>query len=231
MRIADVRGSFHRCLVLGASGGIGSAFVRALEADGANVERLSRRDGGVDLTDEDSLETAISRLSPGAFDLVVNATGILAPDGTTPEKALSAIEPGAMMRVFQINAVGGALALKHALPLLASDRRAVFATLSARVGSIGDNGLGGWMSYRASKAALNQVVRCAAIEAARTRPQSVIVALHPGTIDTPLSRPHARGRFTADADEAARTMLGTLDRLTPAETGGFFAYDGSVIPW
>ena len=133
-----------------------------------------------------------------------------------------------------MNAIGPALAAKHFAPRLARDRRAVFAVLSARVASLADNRLGGWYGYRASKAALNMTVRCLAVELARTHPHAVCVALHPGTVATGLSRPFLRGvdpRRLATPAEAAARLLTVIDGLTPADTGGFLAYDGSTIPF
>lgn len=220
-------------IVIGASGGIGAAFVRALEAQGSfrRVIGLSRRAGDIDLASDDSVRAAAERLAAEGVEprLILIASGILAPPGARPERAFRDIDPAAMAAVFAANAIGPALAFKYFLPLLPKTGRSVMAALSARVGSIEDNRLGGWMSYRASKAALGQIVRCAAIEAARTRPEAVIAALHPGTIETDLSRTEARGRFTASADDAAAAMLRVLSGLT--ESGGFFAYDGTRIPW
>ena len=167
----------------------------------------------------------------GPFDVILDATGALQIDGHGPEKKLAAIDAAAMAAQFAVNAIGPALVLKHHDRLMPRDRRAIFATLSARVGSIGDNRLGGWVSYRAAKAALNQIVRTAAIEIARKRPQAIVVALHPGTVATPLSSPIARGRETHIPDQAASDLLQVLARLTPADSGGFFAYDGQTVPW
>jgi NAD(P)-dependent dehydrogenase (short-subunit alcohol dehydrogenase family) len=136
-----------------------------------------------------------------------------------------------MSRVISINTIGAALVFKHFMPLLARDRPVWFGALSARVGSIGDNRLGGWMSYRASKSALNQIVRCAAIEQARTNKQSVIAALHPGTVETDLTRNFARGKYTAHPEQAARDLIHVLTELKPTESGGFYAYDGGEIVW
>ena len=137
-----------------------------------------------------------------------------------------------MVRAFALNAIGPALLMKHFLPLLPVDCQSVFATLSARVGSIGDNRLGGWYSYRASKAALNQLVHTAAIELARSRPQAVCVALHPGTVATALSAPFAKaGLKVRDANTAARELLAVLARLAPDDSGGFFDHSGRVLPW
>jgi NAD(P)-dependent dehydrogenase (short-subunit alcohol dehydrogenase family) len=225
----------HTALVIGASGGIGSAVAEALRASPrcTTVWTLSRRDDGLDLLDEASIRAAAARLrDQGARpDLIFDATGALEVEGTPPDKAMKQWDPDTMLRSFAINAVGPAMLLKHFADLLPRDRKAAFATLSARVGSIDDNRLGGWTTYRTAKAALNQVVRCAAIEIARKRPQAVIVALHPGTIETALTRKYARGRYTATPDQAALQLLTVLDGLSAQDTGGFFAYDGSPIAW
>lgn len=226
----------YRALVVGSSGGIGAALVRCLEADMrcAGPDRLDRSvRPGFDLAHEPSIAAAAESLaeSRGGFDLILDATGALEIAGTGPEKSLAAIDPAAMARQFAVNAIGPALLLKHFAPLLARDRKAVFATLSARVGSIGDNRLGGWISYRAAKAALNQIVRTAAIEIARKRPQAVCVALHPGTVATRLSAQYAGSHRTLSADEAARRLLLVVDGLEAGAAGGFFAHDGSRIPW
>ena len=226
--------SGYRALVVGASGGIGAAAAELLrdEPGGGGVETLSRRDDGLDLTEEGTIAAAAERLRDGTpFDLVFDATGALTIDGIGPEKTIRVLDPQAMAKQFAVNAIGPALIFKHFLPLLRRDGRAVFATLSARVGSIGDNRLGGWISYRASKAALNQIVRTTAIEAARTHPQAVIAALHPGTVTTPLSEPYSAGRERLSPDHSARMLLDVLDGLQPAQSGRFFAYDGSAIEW
>lgn len=220
-------------IVIGASGGLGSAFVAALAAapDRRRVFSLSRASGGFDIRREDEVAGAAAALAreDAEPDLIVVATGVLAVGGVRPERAFAEIDAARMAEVFAVNAIGPALVFKHFLPLLPRKGRSVFAALSARVGSIGDNWLGGWMSYRASKAALNQIVRCASLEAARSRPEAIVVALHPGTVETGLSRPEARGRFTATPAEAARRMLSVLDDVQTS--GGFHAYDGASIPW
>ncbi len=221
-------------LVIGASGGIGAAVSAALRND-PNCRRLvtlSRREDGLDLSDEQSVAAASEKIDAGeGLGLIFNASGILETNGAGPEKAFKEIDAGAMARAFAVNAVGTALAFKYFLPFLKREGRTAFATLSARVGSIGDNRLGGWMSYRASKAALNQIVRCAAIEETRRNRQSVIAALHPGTIETPLTQKYARGRYTATRDEAARNLLSVIASLTPEQSGGFFDYAGEEIAW
>lgn len=233
-----MRNGFH-ALVVGASGGIGSALVDHLRADprAAHVSTLSRRDDGLELTDEATIEAAAERLAAtavttyGPLHLVIDATGALEADGTPPERSWKRLDPAAMHAAFAVNAVGPALLFKHLHPLLAPEPGVVFATLSARIGSIGDNRLGGWMSYRVAKAALNQVVRCASIELGRRIPGSIVLALHPGTIETALTRPYARGRYTHTAAECASNLMAVIDARTADDTGSFWAYDGSPIPW
>ena len=222
--------AFSSPLVIGASGGIGAAIAAALERNAA-VTRLSRRADGLDITDEASLAAAAARLKDRRFDLIFVATGVLESAGARPEKSFAELDPAAMARVHAANAVGPALVVKHFSPLLAAKGRSVLAFLSARVGSIGDNRLGGWMSYRASKAALNQIVRCAAVELKRTRPEAIALALHPGTVDTALTKKYAGGRFTATPDECAENLLRVCAVATPDMSGGFYAYDGAVIAW
>lgn len=218
-----------RGLVLGASGGIGGALVAALERRGA-VVGLSRREDRLDVTDEASVARVMNGLE-GPFDIVLVATGALIIDGVGPEKTLKAVTADGLARQFAVNAIGPALVMKHALRLLPRDRVARLAVLSARVGSIGDNALGGWYGYRAAKAALNQLVHTAAIEASRTHPHSVLVALHPGTVETGLAPAQRAGHPAMSPDEAAANLLAVLDRLTPAETGGFFDWQGKPVPW
>ncbi len=223
----------YRALVIGASGGIGGAFCTAIEADPrcGILETLSRRKDGLEITDEASVAEAAQRFAGQSFDLIVCATGALNIDGIGPEKTIRALDPDAMARQFSVNAIGPALLIKHFLPLARRDRRAIFACLSARVGSIGDNHVGGWMSYRSSKAALNQILRTAAIEARRKNPLLSLVALHPGTVATPLSAPYAGSNRRVEAGEAAGNMLRALNGLAEGETGRFLAYDGSRIEW
>ena len=225
---------FH-ALVIGSSGGIGAAMIRSLEADPAcgRVIGLGRlTTPPLNLLDEASIATCASLLNTygATFDLIFDATGGLTLNGVGPEKSLRTIDPDVMAHQFAINTIGPALLLKHFSPLLRPNGKAIFATLSARVGSISDNSLGGWIAYRAAKAALNQVVKTAAIEIARKRPAAVVVALHPGTVRTSLTETIAR-TFTHEPDEAARDLLAVLDALTPEQTGGFYAYDGSEIEW
>ncbi|MGB0632836.1 MAG: SDR family oxidoreductase, partial [Alphaproteobacteria bacterium] len=164
--------------------------------------------------------------------LVIDATGFLHGDDAYPEKAIAEIDSAHMAEAFAVNATGPALLMKHFLPLLADEGKAVFCTLSARVGSIADNRLGGWYSYRASKAALNQLVRTAAIELKRRRPAAVCVAYHPGTVDSKLSAPFQKSGLDVQSPAAAaEACLSVLDDLTAADSGGFFDYSGTAVPW
>ncbi|MEM9140848.1 MAG: SDR family oxidoreductase [Pseudomonadota bacterium] len=217
-----------RTLVLGATGAIGSALVAALSERGPIVG-LSRVDG-LDWWDPDRAEATLLA-QEGPFDLIFDATGALHIDTFGPEKRLAAIDAGAMAAQFAVNAIGPALVLKHYNRLLPRTGRSVFATLSARVGSIGDNRLGGWIAYRSAKAALNQIVRTAAIEIARKRPDAVVVAMHPGTVKTPLTTPVIGDRPADTPAEAADRILAVLDGLGAENSGGFYAYDGTEIPW
>lgn len=221
--------TFRRALVVGATGSIGTAVAQELAT--SDVVSLSRADGA-DWTRPDAAQDALTRTAEaGPFDLIFDATGALEIGDVGPEKQLTAIDADAMAAQFAVNAIGPALVLKHYKTLMPRDGRAVFATISARVGSISDNGLGGWISYRAAKAALNQIVRTASIEIARTRPEAIVVALHPGTVATPLSARFAGNRRVFSPRESAAKMLSVLDGLQPSDTGRFFAYDGSEIPW
>ena len=225
----------YRALVLGSSGGIGGTFVEAIKADPAcgSVVEMSRSRDGFDITDEASVGAAAARLSEAElkFDLVICATGALVIDGNGPEKTIKAIQADVMAAQFALNAIGPALALKYFAPLLSNEGKSVFATLSARVGSIGDNKLGGWISYRSAKAALNQVTRTSAIEIARLRPKGVVVALHPGSVDTGFSGGFSKGHDRIQPSDSVAMMLSVLDQLEPAQTGGFFAYDGQPVEW
>lgn len=222
-------------VVIGASGGLGAALAERLKVSGrfGVVHALSRSGTGFDLEDEASIAAAATHVAGGPVPtLVFVATGVL-HHGYEPERSWRALEADHLLRDYRVNAVGPALVAKHFLPLLPRDRRAVFAALSARVGSIGDNRLGGWHSYRASKAALNMILRNLAVELGRTHPQAVVAGLHPGTVDTGLSAPFQRGvkpetLFTAD--HSAERLLAVIDGLTPADSGSVFAWDGQRVP-
>lgn len=220
-------------LIIGASGGLGAALADHLADHGCRVLRRSRSIDGLDITDEASVAAMAKSLREAGEspDWILVATGALTVNGTPPERAFRYLDPQVMARSYAINAIGPALLFKHLAPLLPRSRPAVFAALSARLASVGDNGLGGWMSYRASKTALNQLLRCGSIEIRRRWPQAVVAGLHPGTVETELSRPYARGRYTASSAESAAQLVAVLDGLTPEDTGSLFAYDGQRIPW
>lgn len=219
-----------KTLIIGASGGIGAALVAACAARGEEVTGLSRRDDGFDITDPASVAGYLDALG-GPFDRVVVATGALVIDGAEPEKTIKAIDSQAMLDQFALNAVGPALVLARAHGLLPRKGRGVLAVLSARVGSIGDNRMGGWVSYRAAKAAVNQIVHTAAIELARTHQESVCVALHPGTVATPFTADYLGRHPAVKPDEAAENLLRVMDGLTPAQTGGFYDWAGKEVAW
>ena len=224
------RGGFDTLLALSRS-------TRATAEDdaprGVSATRVVR--ARIDVTDEPSIAAAaaIARgLAPPR--LVIVASGLLhAPDGLRPEKSLSMLDGERLARLFAVNATGPALVARHLLPLMPRSGRAVFAAVSARVGSISDNRLGGWYGYRASKAALNQLLRTIAIEWSRSAKDALCVGLHPGTVDTPLSAPFqanvAADRLFTPA-QSAGLLLDVLGRLTPAESGRVWAWDGQEVP-
>ena len=234
--------------VVGSSGGIGSALVAALADDEriGNIFALSRSPARSDsasvkpfpinISDEASVAAAAAQCAQaGLIDLVIVATGILHKgDELKPEKRMRDLNADAMAEVFRINTIAPAIVAKHFLPRMRRDGKSAFAAISARVGSIGDNRLGGWASYRASKAALNMLLKTLSIEHARTHPDGIVVALHPGTTDTALSKPFQRNvpdgkLFTPDY--SAERLLRVIDGLTSEDTGGFFAWNGDPIEY
>ena len=227
-------GPNYRALVIGSTGALGTAFTQALGEDPqcAYVAELSRRTTpGFTLEDEASIAAAANALkAQGPFALIIDATGALTIDGVGPEKHLGALDAHKLLRSFQVNTIGPALLIKHFLPLLRNER-AIFAKLSARVGSISDNQKGGWYGYRASKAALNMMLQTAGIEFARKNKQAVIVALQPGTVASPLSQPFASASHTISAAESVSGLLKSIDALEPMSGAHFVDYAGQKIPW
>lgn len=218
-----------RALVIGSSGGIGRAILAELDSKGVEAVGLSRSEDGLDVTDETSVASHLGALE-GPFDLIFVATGALAGDGQSPEKSLRQINPEGFAAQFALNATAPALILKHGLKLLPRKGRAVFAALSARVGSIGDNRLGGWYSYRASKAALNQIIHGAAVELGRTHKDLIAVCLHPGTVATDFTRDYP-DHDKVSPEAAAANLVSVIDRLQPEHSGGFYDYAFREIPW
>ncbi len=232
-------------VVIGATGGIGQALTAQLRTDArfSRTLALSRTPADpssipIDITEEASVQAAAAAVADHMADfnlplhLVFVATGFLHGHGHLPEKALRQLDAAHLQHAFAVNVIGPALVMKHFLPLLAPQGKSVFAALSARVGSIGDNQLGGWYSYRACKAALNQMLHTAAIELKRSRPHAVCVALHPGTVATGLSSPFAKtGLDVQTPAQSAQRMLAVLDDLPADASGGFFDQMGRVVAW
>ena len=235
-----------RAVIIGASGGIGAALVGQLasRADCEQVYALSRKPAAdsdkvralrIDFDQEDSIAAAASEVgNEGAPDLVIVSTGILSDDtGLMPEKSYRQQSSEAFEKVFQINTIGPALVAKHFLPIMPRKQRAVFAALSARVGSISDNRIGGWHAYRASKAALNMLIKNYAIEQARRNEAFIAVGLHPGTVDTGLSKPFQSGvpdKQLFSAEQSAAYLLTVIDGLTPSDSGKVFDWAGKEVP-
>lgn len=230
-------------MIFGASGGIGRAFVQLLATDPcfkqiyAGARKLQAFDANnvlpftFDLTDEDSIERAVGAVD-GPLDLVVVATGMLCEAKIKPEKSLRDLDGVKLARYFALNTIGPSLIAKHTLGKLNRKSPAVFAAISARVGSIGDNRLGGWYGYRASKAALNMMIKTAAIEVARRNKTACVIGLHPGTVDTSLSQPFQanvpEGKlFTPD--QSAQYLYDVITTRTPDHTGRVFAWDGQEV--
>jgi NAD(P)-dependent dehydrogenase (short-subunit alcohol dehydrogenase family) len=222
-------------VVIGATGGIGGAFVRALEKSRrfARVVAAGRsNEHRLDIRDPDAVAAFAESLAGERVRLVIDATGFLHDETRMPEKSWRDINAQDMAYSYAVNAIGPALLMQHLLPLLPREGKSAFVTLSAKVGSIGDNRIGGWYAYRAAKAALNQIVRCAAIELGRRWREAICVAMHPGTVHTPLTQPFAKnGLNVREPDEAAAEMLAVIDALTAEESGGFFDYRGERLPW
>ncbi|MEC3950780.1 SDR family NAD(P)-dependent oxidoreductase [Sphingobium sp. HWE2-09] len=227
-------------VVIGASGGIGGAFEAALIEEGAFdvVHGFARSRTGaqhIDLLDEGSIAAAAAQVANGPPPtLVIVATGLLHAPGHGPEKALPDLDPDWLAQVYAVNAIGPVLIAKHFLPIMPKATRTVFAALSARVGSIGDNRLGGWHGYRASKAALNMLVRNLAIEERRRNDRAIVVTLHPGTVDTALSRPF-QGNVPAgrlfDTERAALQLLDVIEALKVPDSGKHFDFEGQEVPF
>ena len=223
-------------VIVGASGGIGAALHEALVDEAAHdrIHALSRSGSDpIDITDEASMAAAAERIAAGpAPALVILATGLLHDGERGPEKSYRDFDPAWLEQVLRVNAIGPALVAKHLLPLMPKQGRTVFAVLSARIGSISDNRLGGWYGYRMAKAALNQLVRTLSIEEKRRNDRSIIVGLHPGTVDTALSKPFqgsVRPGTLFTPDRAASQLLDVIDGLTVTDSGKLFDFEGKEV--
>ena len=228
-------------VVIGSSGGLGAAMLAQLQGDPNYTQALGlsrSTEVSVDYLDESSIAKAAQSIaslcttSGLELRLLVVATGFLHGKQGQPERSFIHLDAAYLNQVFQINTLGPALVMKHLLPLLPKSGRCVAGFISAKVGSIGDNALGGWYGYRASKAALNQLVKTASIELARRNKDSICVSLHPGTVATALSEPFAKtGLNVRPASEAATDLLAVLAGLNPADTGGLIDYQGQKLPF
>ncbi|MEB3355499.1 MAG: SDR family NAD(P)-dependent oxidoreductase [Synechococcales bacterium] len=244
-------------LVVGANRGIGLAFVNALLRDpsvatiyatyrdraaAAALLAIQEHQGDrlvclpLELTQEDQIATAVQQIQAQTPRLhwVMNCVGFLHEGDIQPEKSLRQLDLDHLTRYFQVNSISAALLAKHLLPVLKHGDRSIFATLSAKIGSIGDNRLGGWYGYRASKAALNMLMRTVAIEYSRKSPKTIVVTLHPGTTDTRLSQPFQKNVPPEQLFSTGRTvtqLLTVLSNLTDTDSGQFFSWDGSRLPW
>lgn len=228
-------GEHYQAIVIGSRGAIGGAFVRGLQLDPrcTKVIGVSRSSvPGLDLQDEFSIAQCAQLLKAHApYALIVDATGALAMAGKGPEKRLGDLNADQLLQAFSINAVGPALVLKHFVDLMPVGTPAIYAKLSARVGSISDNRKGGWYGYRASKAALNMILQSAALECTRLRPQLVLAALQPGTVRSDLSAPFVAAQDAMDPDAAVAGLLTTLNGLSPQRGAQFVDYRGQLIAW
>ncbi len=241
-------------LIVGGGRGIGLGFVRQLLARGeidrvyatyrrvASATELLAIDDSrlcclqMDITDEAQIAVVVRQIQAetAALHYVVNCVGVLHEGEMQPEKSLRHINSEQLLRYFQVNSIGAILLFKQVQPLIKHPDRSILATISAKVGSIGDNQIGGWYGYRASKAALNMLIRTTAIEYKRTCPQAILVALHPGTTDTQLSRPFQRNvpaEKLFSVDRTVGQLLTVIDGLALGDSGEFFSWDGSRLPW
>ncbi len=220
-----------RALVFGASGGIGQAFSRFLEdkLGSENVVNVSRSFDGFEISDEEKI-LKFSESIEGPFSLIINATGVLQTTEEGPEKTINVVKQKSMIDMMTINAIGPALLLKNFSKKLDKTKFSVFVNLSARVGSITDNRLGGWISYRSSKAALNQIIKTSSIEINRRNKNAICVGLHPGTVKTRFTAKFQNTTETISPDESVEMMMKVVENLSVDDNGYCFAYDGKVIP-
>ncbi len=221
-----------RALILGSSGGLGGALVQVLQQRGWDVQGLGRMSSpSIDYRDANSIQTASKQLAQQLpFQLIINTIGILHSDKWMPEKKLDDLNSEQLSELLLINTIGPALTIKDFSKLL-DNKGSVMATLSAKVGSITDNKLGGWYSYRASKAALNMIIKTSSIELQRTKKNAILVAIHPGTVNTRLSKPFRGEQIGRNPLEAATDILNVIQKLGTDDTGTFVSYTGEKLPW
>lgn len=246
----------RNALIVGASQGIGLGFVRALlqqgnitsiyatyrNPDAAELFALEQQHGDrlkclqVDITQESQIATALKQIKDDVKQLhkAIYCVGVLHEGNLSPEKSLRQIDPEKLIYSFQVNSIGAVLLAKHLMPLFNKSDRSIFAAISAKVGSIGDNRLGGWYGYRASKAALNMFLKTTAIEYSRRCPKTIVVVLHPGTTDTRLSQPFQKnvppGKLFP-VEHTVDLLFRVISNLEMKDSGEFFSWDGTKLPW
>ena len=223
-----------RALVIGSSGTIGSAFIELL-TNNPNCSRVvgihRNSEPPIDFENPSSIETCAAAIkSEGPFHLIINTVGVLHSHEWMPEKKLDDLNADQLIELMKINSIGPALTIRHFSQLL-DPQQSIMVTLSAKVGSIEDNRLGGWYSYRASKAALNMIIKTASIELARTKPNTVMIAMHPGTVNSRLSKPFRVEQIGRPASIAAAEMFQVIENLELNDSGSFLTYSGEKLPW
>lgn len=221
-----------RALIIGASGGIGSSLPAAIDRlYGTNdIVEISRSTDGLDITNEESIKNVLNRLD-GEFDLIFVTTGALEINGIGPEKTILQMTPENLRAHFEVNTLGPALLIKHLHKFLPKNRRGILTVLTARVGSIGDNYLGGWISYRTSKAAVNQIIRTSALEIRNKFKQSICIAMHPGTVKTKLTQKYVGKHPSVEPKQAAINILNVINELNLSDNGKFFDWAGNQVEW
>jgi len=221
-------------LIIGSSGTIGGAFLELLENNPlcSSVVGIHRHsEHSIDYQHPDSIETCAAALTQEApFQLIINTIGVLHSSDWMPEKKLDDLNAEQLMELMKINAIGPALTIRHFSKLL-DPKNSIMVTLSAKVGSIEDNRLGGWYSYRASKAALNMLIKTASIEWARTKPNATLIAMHPGTVNSGLSKPFRGEQIGRPAHDAVADMFRVIESLKKEDSGSFISYSGERLPW
>ena len=221
-------------LIIGSSGTIGGAFLELLENNPlcSSVVGIHRHsEHSIDYQHPDSIETCAAALTQEApFQLIINTIGVLHSSDWMPEKKLDDLNAEQLMELMKINAIGPALTIRHFSRLL-DPKNSIMVTLSAKVGSIEDNRLGGWYSYRASKAALNMLIKTASIEWARTKPNTALISMHPGTVNSGLSKPFRGEQIGRPAHDAAADMFRVIESLKKEDSGSFISYSGERLPW
>jgi len=223
-----------RALVIGSSGTIGSAFLDHLTnnpscSEVVGVHRHS--EFPIDYQNLASIELCANALIHKApFQLIINTVGVLHTSNFMPEKKLEDLNAKQLMELMTVNAIGPALTIRHFSKLL-DPQNSIMVTLSAKVGSIEDNRLGGWYSYRASKAALNMLIKTASIEWMRTKSNTAIIVMHPGTVNSGLSKPFRGEQIGRPAKDAVADMFNVIENLKKEDSGSFISYSGERLPW